>query len=83
MYLAKARGCALDKSRSNYLRCLCNRANWLLSLAFAELYLTLAAIVRQFRLSLYDTSYADIEPVCDAFMPMPSADSKGVRVMVN
>ena len=52
------------------------------SLAYAELYLTLAAVVRQFNLELFDTTASDIEAVCDAFMPMPKIDSKGVRVIV-
>jgi hypothetical protein len=53
------------------------------SLAYAELYLTLAAIVRRFDLTLYETDYSDIEAVCDAMMPMPKADSKGVRVKLS
>lgn len=52
------------------------------SLAYAELYLSLAAIVRRFHLELYETTYEDIEAVCDALMPMPRADTKGVRVLV-
>lgn len=52
------------------------------SLAYAELYLTLAAVLRRFQLALYDTTVADVEAVCDAFMPMPRADTKGVRVIV-
>jgi hypothetical protein len=53
------------------------------SLGYAELYLALAAIVRRFNLSLYETDYSDIEAVCDCVMPMPKADTKGVRVMVS
>jgi hypothetical protein len=52
------------------------------SLAYAELYLALAAIVRRFTLELFETDSSDIEAVCDAMMPMPKADSKGVRVVV-
>lgn len=52
------------------------------SLAYAELYLTLAAVVRRFDLTLYETSVSDVEAVCDCVMPMPAADSKGVRVLI-
>ena len=54
-----------------------------INLAHAELYLTLATIVRRFDLELFDVDFhRDIEPFCDAFMPMPRADTKGVRVLV-
>ena len=52
------------------------------SLAYAELYLTLSALLRRFDFELFETTIADVEPVCDAFMPMPRIDSKGVRVFV-
>jgi hypothetical protein len=52
-------------------------------LAYAELYLTLAAVVRRFRLELFETDFSDIEGVCDAMMPMPKVDSKGVRIRVS
>lgn len=52
------------------------------SLAYAELYLTLSSVLRRFDLELFDTTNEDIEAVCDAFMPMPKEDSKGVRVLV-
>ncbi|KAF2676347.1 cytochrome P450 [Lentithecium fluviatile CBS 122367] len=51
--------------------------------AYAELCLVLAAIVRRFDLTLHDTDFSDVESVCDALMPMPKPDSKGVRVMVS
>ena len=53
------------------------------SLAYAELYLTLSAVLRRFDFKLFDTTSEDIEAVCDAFMPMPKEDSKGVRVLVS
>ena len=56
-----------------------HRAN---SLAYAELYLTLANLIRRFDFELFETTIEDVEPVCDAFMPMPKIDSKGVRVFV-
>ncbi|KAF7509483.1 hypothetical protein GJ744_008046 [Endocarpon pusillum] len=52
------------------------------NLAYAELYLALAAVLRRFRLELFETTVTDVEAVCDAFMPMPREDSKGVRVLV-
>jgi hypothetical protein len=52
-------------------------------LAFAELYLALAAVVRRFDLELFDTTLeSDVEAVCDALFPMPSQTTKGVRVHV-
>ncbi|MCJ1438149.1 hypothetical protein MMC27_007536 [Xylographa pallens] len=52
------------------------------NLAYAELYLSLAAIVRRFDIELHETSYQDIEAVCDALFPMPKEDTKGVRILV-
>ena len=49
-----------------------------INLAYTELDLALAAIVRRFDLDLFDTSLADTEPVFDAAVPLPRADSKGV-----
>lgn len=72
--------CRAKVSRSQ--RCSRMSLTILRSLAYAELYLTLAAIVRRFTLSLYETDYSDIQAVCDAMMPLPKAESKGVRVMV-
>ncbi|KAH6677138.1 putative cytochrome P450 [Halenospora varia] len=53
------------------------------NLAYAELYLTLAAIVRRFHLELFETDFSDIEAVFDAVMPLPKADTEGVRVLVS
>lgn len=39
-------------------------------------------MIRKFDLELFDTTEADVEAVCDAFFPMPTEDSKGVRVLV-
>lgn len=52
------------------------------SLAYAELYLALAAIIRRFTLTPYETDYSDIECVCDAFFAMPKQDTNGVRMSV-
>lgn len=52
------------------------------SLAYAELYLSLAAVVRRFRSKLFETDAEDVEGFCDAVMPLPKVESKGVRVRV-
>jgi hypothetical protein len=52
------------------------------SLAHAELYMTLAAVFRNFVLELYDTDVSDVELAHDFFLPHPKMDSKGVRVKV-
>ena len=54
----------------------------LCSLAYAELYLTLAAIFGQFELELYKTTRKDVEPAIDYFVPKPEAGTNGVRVLV-
>ena len=57
-----------------------------LNLAWAELYLTVAAVVRRFggRLSLDDVVFdRDLEIVVDGFNPLPSRESKGLRVLVS
>lgn len=52
------------------------------SLAHAELYMTLAAVFRNFRFELYETDITDVELAHDFFLPSPRLDSKGVRVKV-
>lgn len=52
------------------------------SLAYAEMYLTLATIVRGFDLGLFETSVEDVTMVHDFFVAVPRLDSKGVRVRV-
>ncbi|KIX97625.1 uncharacterized protein Z520_06403 [Fonsecaea multimorphosa CBS 102226] len=53
-----------------------------INLAHAELYMTLAAVFRNFRFELYDTDITDVELAHDFFLPSPKLDSKGVRVKV-
>lgn len=53
-----------------------------MNLAYAEMYLTLAAIFRKFEMMLYETDRSDVEVVHDFFNPSPKMDSKGVRVVV-
>ena len=55
-----------------------------MNLAYAELYLTLACMFRRLggRMQLYDTVRdRDVDPVLDYFIPAPSFESKGVRVV--
>ena len=57
-----------------------------LNLAWAELYLTVAAVVRRLggRLRLDNVEFErDIKIVVDGFNPLPSRDSKGLRVFVS
>ena len=51
-------------------------------LAYAELYLTLAAMFGQFEMELFETTRRDVEPVVDYFIPKAVPDSKGVRLLV-
>lgn len=52
------------------------------SLAYAEMYLTLANIVRRFDLTLFETTAEDVTMVHDFFVASPKIDSKGVRIKV-
>ncbi len=52
------------------------------SLAYLELYVSLAHIFRRFKLELYETDASDVELAHDFFLPSPRLDSKGVRVKV-
>jgi cytochrome P450 len=53
-----------------------------INLAYAELYLPLAAMFRQFDMELYETTREDVDVVHDFFDGFPRLDSKGVRVLV-
>lgn len=57
-----------------------------LNLAWAELYLTVAAVIRRLggRLRLDDVVFdRDLKIVVDGFNPLPSRESKGLRVFVS
>ena len=56
--------------------------NEIQSLAYAELYMVLAAIFRRFSFELYETDVSDVRMAHDFFIPSPKLDSKGVRVKV-
>lgn len=53
-----------------------------INLAYAELYLTLAAVFMSFDFELFRTTKRDIEIRHDFFVGMPALDSQGVRVKV-
>ncbi|MCJ1391701.1 hypothetical protein MMC18_004566 [Xylographa bjoerkii] len=53
-----------------------------MNLAYAELYLTLAAVFRRFDMELYETTEEDVKVVHDFIFGAPRLDSKGVRVVV-
>jgi len=53
-----------------------------INLAYAELYLPLATVFREFDLELYETTREDVDIVHDFFDGSPRLDSKGVRVLV-
>ena len=55
-----------------------------LSLAYCELYLTLAAIFApgRFRLELFETDASDVETPHDFVNPCHRLDSKGIRVLI-
>jgi hypothetical protein len=52
------------------------------SLAYAEMYLTLATIVRRFDMELFETTREDVTMVHDFFVAAPRLDSKGIRIKV-
>jgi cytochrome P450 len=53
-----------------------------INLAYAEIYLTLAAVFRRFEFELFDTTREDVDVVHDFFSPQPKKGSKGARVIV-
>ena len=66
-----------------------------INLAYAEMYICLAAIFRRFgggkgaldeddegALTLFETGLQDVEIVSDGFVPLPVEGSKGVRISV-
>lgn len=55
---------------------------YIISLAYAELYLTIAHVFRRYEFELYDTTVDDVRLVRDRFFGAPKDGSKGVRVLV-
>lgn len=52
-----------------------------IELARAELYLVIAALIKQFDMKLWETDESDVAFIHDFQVAMPKMDSKGVRVM--
>ena len=82
-----------EQEQINFLRGTADRAHLLsfakgpraclgLGLAQAEIALTLALLVGVWNLRLEDTSHGDVEIKHDSVLPMPRADSRGVRIKV-
>ncbi|KAI9875070.1 MAG: hypothetical protein M1830_008971 [Pleopsidium flavum] len=53
-----------------------------INLAYAELYVTLAAVFRRFDMELFETTKADVDVAHEYHIPQVRQSSKGVRVMV-
>jgi cytochrome P450 len=51
-------------------------------LAWAELYIAFATVVRRCNFDIHDTQLEDVGFVRDMFVPQPRAGSKGLRVLV-
>jgi hypothetical protein len=52
------------------------------SLAYAEIYLTIAFVLRRFELQLFEIGREDVDIARDCFVAKPKLGSKGVRVRV-
>ncbi|ETN36568.1 uncharacterized protein HMPREF1541_08846 [Cyphellophora europaea CBS 101466] len=52
-------------------------------LAYAQLYMTLAAVVQRYTLEMYQTDDSDATPTRDLFTAGVKLDSKGIRVIVH
>ncbi len=58
-------------------------ANISYSLAYTEIHLGVAALLRRFDMELFDTvRERDVDTVRDCFVGMTSPESKGVRVRI-
>ena len=53
-----------------------------ISLAMAELYITIATVFSQFEFELFETDVSAVEMEHAYLVPYPKWESKGVRVMV-
>lgn len=51
-------------------------------LAYGEIFMGLAAVVRRFRFKLWETTSADVECWSEFLAAHPKPGSKGVRVLV-
>ncbi|KAK4862118.1 hypothetical protein LT330_003256 [Penicillium expansum] len=78
--MASEKGQRLDKYMVSFTKG--SRQCLGLSLAYAELYLTVATLFRQIDMELYDTSDDDCGFSRDCFIPAPKRGSNGVRVII-
>ncbi|KAL1970158.1 hypothetical protein VTN77DRAFT_6563 [Rasamsonia byssochlamydoides] len=53
-----------------------------INLAYAELYLTLATVLRRFEFENFETTVDDVRVARDFFVGVPKLDSKGIRAVV-
>jgi cytochrome P450 len=51
-------------------------------MSYAEIYLMMASIIRRCDLQAFETNYEDVGFIRDFAIPVPAADSKGMRVLV-
>lgn len=51
-------------------------------MAYVELHLALATLVRRFTFDLHQTDISDVEIAHDFMVPQPKLDTKGMRVKV-
>jgi hypothetical protein len=54
----------------------------MISLAYSELFLVLAALFRRFDLELFETDVEDVRVLRDKFVGMAGKGSQGVRIIV-
>lgn len=52
-------------------------------LAYMELYVTLATMLRRHEFTLFETDHTDVDIALEMLAPMPHWGSRGVRVTVN
>jgi len=52
------------------------------SLAYAELYLTLAIVISRFNFELFETTIDDVKLARDFFVGIPKLGSKGIRARI-
>ena len=52
------------------------------SLAYAELYVSLATVFRRFDFELFETDRSDVDVAREYHIPQVKKSSKGIRVMV-
>jgi cytochrome P450 len=53
-----------------------------INLAYCELFVALAAVLRRFDIGLWDTEERDVRMDRDGMVPAPREGSRGVRVVV-